>query len=198
MDGIRFALSDNEHGLNHVGFVNLVLYRDLIKKILFVCFAVCFTIALLTLDSFAITGFDSWKALRSSEDVIIQQPTFAGVFGPEGLFNACTTDDEFKSIRPVRNCVFYRTVKLNSERGISKDYVCAAYETKQVSISRTFIQNICVRYSPMSAHSSGECIEYESVILVYPTTFSFPVFERRPREYGEFLFSKTFALQSCD
>jgi hypothetical protein len=155
-------------------------------------------LALLTLDSFAITGFDSWKIIRASDDVIIQQPTFAGVFGPEGLFNACTTDDEFKSIKPVRNCVFYQAVKLNSERGLTNDYVCAAYETKQVSISRTYIQNVCVRYSPMSPYSSGECIEYESITSVYPTTFSLPVFDKSTQEYGEFLFSKTLALQSCD
>ncbi len=129
---------------------------------------------------------------------MIQQPTFAGIFGPEGLFNACTTDDEFKSIRPVKNCLEYREVLRQSERGVYKDYVCAAYEIKPVSISRTYIQNICVRHAAMRANSSGECIQYDSITSVYPTTFSFAVIEANNDDYGNFLFSKTFALQSCD
>ncbi|MBC7714552.1 MAG: hypothetical protein H7177_14495 [Rhizobacter sp.] len=150
------------------------------------------------LNAFALTGIDNWNEIRSSRDVMIQQPTFAGAFGTNGLFNVCTTDDEFKSINPVKTCLEYREVIRHSESGMYKDYTCVNYETKAVSISRTYIQNVCVRHAPMTNQSSGECVEYASVTSVYPTSFSFAVIEASGEEYGDFLFSKTFALKTCE
>lgn len=154
--------------------------------------------AFITMDSFAITGRDNWGDIRRSDEVMIQQPTFAGIFGPEGLFNACTTDDEFKSIKPVKNCLEYREVIRQSETGKYRDYVCTFYETKPISISRTYIRNICVKHAVKLRSSAVECIQYESVTMLYPTTFSFAVIDTASEEYGNYLFSKTFALQSCD
>lgn len=157
-----------------------------------------FIMTLLSGNSFAITGKNSWRDIRTSLDVIIQQPTFAGTFGSSGLFNVCTTDDEFKSIKPVKTCLEYREVIRQSESGSYRDYTCVNYETKPVSISRTFIQNVCIRHALMTSQSSGECTEYASVTSVYPTSFSFAVIEASGEEYGNFLFSKKFALSTCE
>ena len=157
-----------------------------------------FAMTLLTQNAYPITGFDYWANIRSNHDVMIQQPTFAGAFGPNGLFNVCSTDDEFRSIRPVKTCLEYREIIRHSENGSYKDYTCVNYETKFVSISRTYIQNICVRYAPMTSQSSGECLEHASVTSVYPTSIKFAVIEANGDEYGNFLFSKTYALSTCE
>ena len=159
---------------------------------------IAFALAFLSTESFAITGKDSWSKLRSSGEVMILQPTFAGIFGPEGLFNACTTDHEFKSIKVVKNCIEFKEVTRESESGFFKDYICTSFETKHVSIRRNYIKNVCANFSQMTAYSSSECLQYESRKSVYPTTFSFIVIEASGEEFGNFLFSKTFALQSCD
>jgi hypothetical protein len=145
-------------------------------------------------SAFSLTGKDRWSDIRSSRDVLIQQPTFAAVFGSQGLFNACSTEEEFRSIEPVRTCLSYREVL----RGNEKDYICAEYETREVVISRTYNQSKCVTHAPMSENSSGECIEYGNSTSVYPSSFQLAVIEAQGIEYRNFIFSKTFAIPSCE
>lgn len=147
----------------------------------------------------AITGKNNWKEIISSDGLSIQQPAFSGVFGSSRLFNSCTTDDEFKSIKPVKICLEYKITTALKENGmeIESDYHCSRYETRPVSMSRTYLKNICVRYSPKNSFSQGECIEYDQVTSIYPTAFSLAVIETDKEFYGQLLFLKTFAPQTC-
>jgi hypothetical protein len=140
----------------------------------------------------AVTGRDNWPTIRSSRDILIQQPTFAGAFGPAGLFNACATDEEFRSKTSVSTCLSYRQVITYSSKGPYKDYICNHFESRHVNISRTYTQEECVKYD-----RSGECLEYDSVTSVYPTSFQLVVIESGSEKTGNFIFSKPYNIPSC-
>lgn len=154
---------------------------------------VALTVFLISASVFSITGRDKWDQIKSSNEVIIQQPIFAGAFGPKGLFNTCFTDEEFKSKAPVANCLSYHQVIVNSATGPYKDYVCSNSESRNVSISRTFTQEECVKHN-----RSGECLEYDSVTSVYPTSFQLVVIESGGGQSGNFIFSKPYRISACD
>lgn len=157
--------------------------------------------SLVSISAYPLTGKDRWLEIRNSRDVLIQQPTFAAAFGPQGLFNACHTEDEFKSRTPVKTCLSYREIikeNPNSPNETYKDYECAEYESRDVSISRTFNQSTCLRHAPMDENSSGECIEFGNVTSVYPTSFQLAVIEAEGAQYGNFIFSKAYAVPSCN
>jgi hypothetical protein len=181
------------HLLHPIVTMNLYLAGVMRSNMLF------YMLILFSANTFAITGFDSWPTIKTSKEVTILQPTFASAFGPGGLFNACTTDNEFKSLSPVKTCLQYTSVtRYNTENKLYKDYECSAYDIREVSMSRTYIQNVCLKHAPMNSQVSVECIEYGLVNSVYPTTFSFPVVEASSEEHGSLLFSKTFAIVSCE
>lgn len=151
------------------------------------------TIFLISTSGFSITGRDNWQTIRASREVIIQQPTFAGAFGPQGLFNACATEEEFKSKLPVSTCLSYRQVFTDSKTGPYKDYACNDFETRNVSISRTFTQEECVRHN-----QNGECVEYDNVTSVYPTSFQLVVIEAGGEQAGHLIFTKSYGIPPCD
>jgi hypothetical protein len=154
---------------------------------------VTFAVFLISVNVLAITGRDNWATIKSSREILIQQPTFASAFGPEGLFNACSTDQEFKSKTPVTICLSYRKVVTNSKTAPYKDYVCNEYELRNVVISRTYIQEECVKHDRFK-----ECIEYDSVTSVYPTSIQLVVIEIGDEKSGNFIFSKPYKIPSCD
>ena len=153
---------------------------------------VTLTILLIPYNVFSITGRDNWQTIKLSREVIIQHPIFAGAFGPEGLFNACSTDEEFRSKRPVEVCLSYRQVTKYSQKGAYKDYECKDYEIKNVIISRTFTQEECVHHDHL-----GECIEYDLVTSVYPTSFQIPVISLNEGALNNFIFSKAYSVERC-
>ena len=148
---------------------------------------------LISASVLAVTGRDSWTSIRSSGELLIQQPTFAAAFGPQGLFNACATDEEFKSLVPVSTCLSYRQVTIDSPTGPYKDYVCNESESRNVSISRTYTQEECVKHD-----RSGECLEYDSVTSVYPKSIDLVVIESGNEKSGNFIFSKPYKIPACD
>lgn len=140
------------------------------KKYLLVVIA----LVLVSPDIFAVSGKDRWSDIRKSREVLIQQPAFAQVFGPHGLFNACATEDEFRSLTPVKNC---------------RD--CAPGEEKIVTLSRNFVRDTCMRES----FSEG-CVEFSTREGFYPDSFYLPVIEGARSE--DFVFSKRFTLPACE
>ena len=141
----------------------------------------------------AITGKDNWETIKLSHEVIIQQPIFAGAFGPEGLFNACLTDEEFRSKKPVKVCLSYSQIIKYTQNRAYKDYECKDYEIKNVVISRTFTQEECVKHDHL-----GECIEYDSVTSVYPSHFQIPVISFNDGALNNFIFSKAYSVEKCN
>lgn len=148
---------------------------------------------LISTNALAVTGRDNWTSIRSSGEILIQQPTFAGAFGPQGLFNACATDEEFRSLTPVSRCLSYRQVTVDSPTGPYKDYVCSESESKNMAISRTYTQEECVKHD-----RSGECLEYDSVTSVYPKSIELVVIESGGEKTGNFIFSKPYKIPACD
>lgn len=160
---------------------------------------VALTISLISTSGYSVTGRDSWQNIRASREVLIQQPTFAGAFGSQGLFNACATEDEFRSLTPVQSCLSYHQVTRQSEKGPYKDYDCTEYETRHVVISRTFTQEECVKFAPMTQSNSGECLEYDNVTSVYPTSFQLVVIDSQQADTGRsFIFSKPYRIPACN
>lgn len=148
----------------------------------------------------AITGKDDWKTIRKNREVLVIQPAFAEAFGPKGLFNACLSGDEFRSINPVKTCVAYSEIASDDQnRSLSgyKKYNCTKYQTEHVSVPRTYTADRCVKFAPINEFTSGECIEYAPNTSVYPTAYSFPVIEADGDQYGTHLFSKTYAIPEC-
>jgi hypothetical protein len=130
-------------------------------------------LAIMSSNAFSVTGLDRWKDIRSSTDLMIRQPAFAKIFGEQGLFNACATEEELRSKTPVKS----------NELG-----------TRNISISRVHTENVCVNHD----NRSGECLEYGDVTSVYPTSFQLAVLEVQENGNGDFIFSKTYALSPCD
>ena len=150
--------------------------------------------ALISTSAFSLTGRDRWIDIRRDPEVLVQHPTFAKAFGPQGLFNACVSEDEFRTIKPVTTCLSYKEVFKNNQR----EFECAENETRHVQISRTYHENACVRHAPATADSSGECLEYGNVTAVYPTSFKLAVIEAEGAEYGNLIFSKSYAIPTCE
>lgn len=161
------------------------------KKIMMMMLMV---IPMISQTASALTGKDRWQDIRTNPEVLIQHPTFAKAFGPQGLFNACVTEDEFRTIKPVTTCLSYKEVIRNNQR----EFECAENETRHVQISRTYNQNICLRHAPATADSSGECLEYGNSTSVYPTSFKLAVIEGVGSEYGNLIFSKSYAVPTCE
>lgn len=160
-----------------------------------------FALLLFSINAFAITGKDDWKTIRKDRDVLIVQPAFAERFGKNGLFNACVSGNEIRSINPVKNCVAYTQVENdNQNQNLSgyKNYNCTQYKEEYVGLNRQHTEERCIRFAPINEYTSGECIAYGSSTAVYPTTYSLPVIEAEGEEYGTHLFSKTYALPECD
>lgn len=154
------------------------------KKLLMVTAALSLIVSVLSSDpALALTGKDNWKSIRSSRDVLIQQPSFAEVFGDQGLFNACATEDEFRSRTPVKTC-------LNNG--------CSDFEIRNIVVNRVYNANVCVKFAPMSATSSGECVDFDVVTAVYPTSFQLPVIEANGEQSGDYVFSKNYSIPACE
>ncbi len=160
-----------------------------------------FALLAFSLTAHAITGKDDWKKIRKSREVLIMQPAFAERFGRDGLFNACVAGSEIRSISPVKNCVAYTQVDNESQnQNLSgyKDYNCTKYKEEYVSVSREHTIDRCVKFAPINEFTTGECVAYEPRRTTYPTTYSLPVIEADGDQYGNHLFSKTYALPDCE
>lgn len=153
---------------------------------------VAISICVLPNNAFPITGRDNWQTISSSDEVNVIHPLFAGRFGPKGLFNACSTDEEFISKTPIQTCLSYKEISKNTDQGILKDYECRDYESKNVSISRTYTQVECVKYN-----HTGECLEYDSVTSVYPRALHLVVTDSNEESSNNLLFTKAYTVAAC-
>lgn len=94
------------------------------------------------------------------------------VLGAIKLKNACITDSEVQSINPVRVCTKLeaRTTGAGGEAGTQTDWVCVAYETKDLSASRAFERTVCLKHAPVNEASSGECLKFGKKADFLPAT----------------------------
>ncbi|MGZ3789562.1 MAG: hypothetical protein ACXVLQ_13625 [Bacteriovorax sp.] len=146
-----------------------------------------------------------WSSIRMDRRVTIVQPKFASVFGPLGLFNACATESELRSIHPVDVCVSYKVIRAgspNTEMDEAPVKKCERTERQDVKVERTTTTPTCIRYAPETEESSNECIEWENVTTTLPTDHKLAVAYRRGylagERGGETLFKKTLVLPACE
>lgn len=130
--------------------------------------------------AYAVTGKDSWDTLRKTPGLVIVQPEFAQAFGTKGLFNACTTDEQFRNIDPVRFCPD------------DKSSGCLEYTLQQVTVERFFSRNIC------SERQYQKCMSYETIVQTHPKSFFLPVLEKKANGPGALIFSKKYSVPECE
>ncbi|MBC7537956.1 MAG: hypothetical protein H7281_03995 [Bacteriovorax sp.] len=121
--------------------------------------AVITTATMISSNAFSATSQDSWPSIRNNKNVLILQPGFAMSMGSTGVFNTCVTDEELRSINPIKTCSTYKKIvheTPNSEAGGWIEYVCQNYKLREVVIARDHEEKICSKYSPVSNASSGE------------------------------------------
>lgn len=110
------------------------------------------------------------KSLILAASMIVSVSAFANqpmhdydqVLGAIKLSNACVTESEVQSINPVTVCTHLeaRTTGSNGEAGTVTDWVCTAWETKDLSYSRSFERTVCLKNAPVNEASSGECLKW--------------------------------------
>lgn len=97
---------------------------------------------------------------------------YAEVLGAIKLNNACVTESEVQSINAVKVCTNLeaRTSGDNAEGGIVTDWVCTAWETKDLAYPRAFERTVCLKNAPINEASHGECLKYGKKADFLPTT----------------------------
>ncbi|MDD4972776.1 MAG: hypothetical protein PHY93_00415 [Bacteriovorax sp.] len=151
--------------------------------------------------AFAVSKKSEWSEIRKAKDVSIVQPKFAEAFGPAGLFNACLSNGDIKSIAPVNVCLNYENVTIgtpNSEGGAYTKRHCKKSALQDVTIDKTYTQNICLKRAPATEFSSNECIEWGSKTSIYPDSYLIEIVRRDSLEAGNHLFNKTLVLPMCE
>lgn len=175
------------------------LHGDSMKKVMLLFLAS----SLASNTGLAVTGRDSWQSIRQTPGLVLLQPKFAQAFGPRGLFNACITDEQFRSITPVNTCVLY------------KGTTCAESALQPVTMERVSNRKVCWEQVPSESNDERgseklsqekpyeqpyeECLSdpYASSPLS-SISFYIPVIERSKEGKDKFLFSKKYSLPACE
>jgi hypothetical protein len=130
--------------------------------------------------AYAVTGKDNWETIRKIPELIIVQPEFAKAFGTKGLFNACTTDEQFRNINPVGTCPD------------DKSGGCLEYTLQQVTVERLFSRKICTHWQDQ------KCINYDTFIQIHPKSFYLPILEKKSDGTRALIFSKKYSVPECE
>lgn len=73
---------------------------------------------------------------------------YSDVLGQIALENACITDTEVRTIKPVRVCTQWEEmVNEDQNNGPYVEYACARTAEGHLSSSRTFFRNVCVAWN---------------------------------------------------
>lgn len=123
---------------------------------------------------------------------------YSQVLGAIKLNNACITESEVKSINPVRVCTNLEahTVDNGGEIGSHTDWVCTAWETKDLAYPRAFERTVCLKHAPVNEASSGECLKYGKVADFLPATIKITTVT----DHGEASTERTswFSFPACE
>jgi hypothetical protein len=159
------------------------------------------TATMISSAAFSTTSRDSWPSIRNNKNVLILQPGIAMSMGSTGVFNTCATDEDLKSINPIKTCTTYKKIVHgvpNSEAGGWVEYVCINYRLREVVLARDHEEKICSKYSPVSEASSGECIKWETISRTYSRNFKLEVVSGLGENYMQHLFDKSFSAPDCE
>jgi len=147
------------------------------------------------------TRKDNWETIRKDKDLMIEQPKFAKDMGPDGIFNVCATDDEFRSIRPVETCLDYKIIKTapeSTEFGMYPDFYCQQEAEGVVIVSRMSTEQVCEEsVSQETEDKNATCLESTQEGLM-PTNVSLHVMKKRGSIKGEHVFNKNYQIPECE
>lgn len=130
----------------------------------------------------AVTAKDSWETIRKSKEVNILEANL-----PIDVFNACVTNDEIKSINPVKKCP-------PDDEDITK---CETFDLDDVAFARDYKEYQCIKFDT-SDTSNGDCLKYKAVDKMYPESYKLNVLATTGELEGQHLFYKTYTLPACE
>ncbi len=119
------------------------------------------------------------KSLLVAASMLLSVSAIAGarhdyeaVLGQIKLNNACLTETEVKTINAQKVCTKLEAVTTgsNGEAGVQTDWVCTAYEMKDLSAPRAFERSVCLKHAPVNEASNGECLKWGKKADFLPST----------------------------
>jgi hypothetical protein len=94
------------------------------------------------------------------------------------LDNACITDTEVRTIKPVKHCTELVPVEHNNggqEGGSWTDWVCNKYEVATLAYPRAFERVVCTNYQSGHGEEYGGCVQTGVVQDFLPATIKVSV-----------------------
>ena len=90
------------------------------------------------------------------------------------LNNACLTNDEVRTINPVKVCTKYETRTIGGGDNAQTLDFCVASAMKNLVLSRAFTRTICAQYD--SSNRTSGCLSYENVADFLPDSIQIKTF----------------------
>ena len=145
---------------------------------------------------------DSWERMFKDKSLFFVQPHFAMPLGPKGVFNACISGNQFKSVSQVRVCADLRGRWVEG-RGEAEsghyDYHCERWENRDIVIERTQKEVYCEVYNPQygGEGSSEFCLKFGLRDVTYGATHTLEVVRDNQKPYRSTLVYKEYEIPVC-
>ncbi len=151
-------------------------------------------------NAFAVSLKDTWNAIRFNQELLILQPDFAEVMGSEGLFNACATDETFRSLNPVKICKEYREIKRQDNVAYSGNYSefkCVIWKNENIEVSRTIEEKTCRTNTIISKNYPDGCLDYDFLEVKLPLTHKLEIVHGKGQLTMHHVMMKSFTIPDC-
>lgn len=151
----------------------------------------------LSSTAFAVSKNSSWDKIFKAENVRYNPQHVEGLYGVD-FSNACITDTEVKSIKPVSVCTEWAKVTLGSDSGAA--IVCKKSKKQQVTYTRKHDMKTCDQFKEVSDESGQrmECVKRSTETMDMPNSIAVNVWEVRGEESTYPGFSKDFTFPKCN
>lgn len=150
---------------------------------------------------FAVSLEQKWAEIKLNHQFHIVQPQFANAMGEEGVFNMCATQDEFKSLNPVRVCKEYKAIKRGNIYGKGKGYIeyrCAHWQTENVVIDRTTSKIICSQPTAVTEATPAGCFAYDTIEVHQPRLQQIEIVHGKGKLYMHHIAMKNYTIPECE
>lgn len=87
--------------------------------------------------------------------------------------NACVTEKEVKTIKPMKTCTKLVPVETDSGDGyVFTDWVCEKWQVSQVAYPRAFSRTVCTNWGSGNGENYEGCLKYGEKADFLPNTIS--------------------------
>lgn len=151
-------------------------------------------IALSAISASAFSKDSSWTQIFNARNLNYKAAHLEGLHGID-FSNACLSDNEVKSVKPVVVCTEWKQIDSGQESG--PDIYCRKSIKKQVTYVRAHQMKKCLEYKDSSgeAGTGRTCIKYSSEVEELPKTVAVNVWSI---EGGNTDFTKDFTFPKCN